>query len=90
MALTIRDRINQLLQLCGEDPSAALAARVDALPLLRDQGGWVAVRDDGTFLFVDDGTGRVIANVPPEWIERAVEAARERYPELGELLQQRG
>ena len=89
MAPTIRDRINQLLQLCGEDPSAALAARIDVLPLLRDHGGWVAVREDGTFVFVDDDTGRVIAKVPPEWVRRAVEAAGERYPELGALLQQR-
>ena len=80
--MTIRDRIDQLLQLCGEDPAAALASRIDALPLYRDEAGWIAVRDDGTFLFVDNDSGRVSQDVPREWIERALAAAGERYPEL--------
>lgn len=82
--MTIRDRINQLLQLCGEDPAAALAARIDALPLYRNQAGWVAVRDDGAFVFVDNDTGRVIADVPEEWVREALDAVRERYPEVAE------
>jgi hypothetical protein len=80
--VTIRDRIDQLLTLCGEDPAAALAARIDALPIYRDEAGWIAVRDDGRFLFVDDQTGRVTEEVPEEWVRRAVAAAGERYPEL--------
>ena len=84
--MTIRERIAQLLQLCGEDPSAALAARIDALPVYRDDAGWIAVRDDGTFLFVDNDTGRVSENVPEEWKRRAIEQARERYPELASLV----
>ncbi|HEX7708190.1 MAG TPA: hypothetical protein VF701_17140 [Thermoanaerobaculia bacterium] len=83
--MTIRERIDQLLNLCGEDPSAALAATIDALPLYRDEAGWIAVRDDGTFLFVDHATGRVTSEVPRDWVERAVEHARERYPELAPL-----
>jgi hypothetical protein len=83
--MTIRDRIDQLLRLCGEDPSASLAARLDALPIYRDEAGWIAVRDDGTFVFVDHATGRVTRDVPGEWVERAVEHARERYPELATL-----
>lgn len=80
--MTIRERIDQLLQLCGEDPAAALAARIDALPLYRDDAGWIAVREDGTFLFVDNDSGRVSADVPREWIEKAVAAARMKYPEI--------
>lgn len=84
--MTIRERIDQLLQLCGEDPAAALASRIDALPLYRDEGGWIAVRADGTFLFVDNDSGRVRDDVPEEWVRRAVAAARERYPELAQLV----
>ena len=78
----IRARIEQLRQLCGEDPTAALADRIDALPLHRDEAGWVAVREDGTFVFVDNDTDRITTNVPEEWVRRAVEAGRARYPEL--------
>lgn len=81
--MTIRDRINQLLQLCGEDPAAALAARIDALPLHRNEAGWIAIRDDGTFLFIDNDTGRVIEDVPAEWVREAVERVKEKYPEVG-------
>lgn len=80
--MTIRDRINQLLQLCGEDPAAALAARIDALPLHRNEAGWIAIRDDGTFLFVDNDTGRVIEDLPQEWVREALDAVREKYPEV--------
>lgn len=80
--MTIRERIDQLLQLCGEDPAAALAARIDALPLYRDEAGWICVRADGTFVFVDNDSGRVSENVPREWVARAVGAVRERYPEV--------
>jgi hypothetical protein len=83
--MTIRERIQQLLQLCGEDPSAALAATIDALPIYRDEAGWIAVRDDGTFVFVDHATGRVTADVPREWVMRAVEQARGKYPEIAAL-----
>lgn len=82
MRSAIRQRIDQLLQLCGEDPAAALAARIDALPLHRDDAGWIAVRDDGTFVFVDNDTGRVTSDIPDEWIARAKQTARRRYPEL--------
>ena len=78
----IRARIEQLRQLCGEDPTAALADRIDALPLHRDEAGWVAVRDDGTFVFIDNDTARITTNVPAEWVQRAVEVARVRYPEV--------
>lgn len=81
--MTIRDRITQLLQLCGEDPAAALAARIDALPLYRNEAGWIAVRDDGTFVFVDNDTGRLVDDVPREWVEEAIEKVKEKYPELG-------
>lgn len=84
--MTIRDRIDQLLQLCGEDPAAALAARIDALPIYRDDAGWIAVREDGTFLFIDNDSGRVSGDVPREWIDRAVAAARVKYPELERVL----
>jgi hypothetical protein len=84
--VTIRERIEQLLQLCGEDPAAALAARIDALPFYRDEAGWIAVRDDGTFLFIDNDSGRVRTDVPREWVRRAVDAVRERYPELQSLV----
>lgn len=84
--MSIRSRIDQLLTLCGEDPAAALAARIDALPIFRDEAGWIAVRDDGTFLFVDNDSGRVSEDVPADWVRRAVAQARERYPELAALV----
>jgi hypothetical protein len=83
--VTIRDRIHQLLQLCGEDPAAALAARIDALPLHRNEAGWIAVRDDGTFVFVDNDTGRVSENVPDDWVREAIQRVREKYPEIARL-----
>jgi hypothetical protein len=82
--VTIRQHIDQLLQLCGEDPAAALAARIDALPIYRDEAGWIAVRDDGTFLFIDNDSGKIRSDVPEEWVRRAVDSARERYPEIAE------
>ena len=83
--MTIAERIGQLLHLCGEDPAAALAARIEALPLYRDEAGWIAVRADGTFLFVDHTSGRIREDVPEEWVARAIDAARDRYPEVAAL-----
>jgi hypothetical protein len=76
-------RIGQLLQLCGEEPSSAFAARTRALPLFRDPSGCcVAIRPDGTIAFFDDATGRVLTDLPEEWRRRAVEELERRYPEI--------
>ncbi|HXG59241.1 MAG TPA: hypothetical protein VNL91_09480 [Thermoanaerobaculia bacterium] len=79
-------RIRQLLQLCGDDPSAAFALRHRALPLHRDEAGWIAVRQDGVLIFVDDATGRVSTELPPEWIEKAEAIARIRYPDVALVM----
>jgi hypothetical protein len=78
----IRARIVSYLQLCGEDPAAAFARQYDALPLTRDLTGWTGLRSDGTLIFVDDGTGRVVTDLPDDVRDRALEAVRSRYPEL--------
>jgi hypothetical protein len=79
---SIRERIDQLLQLCGEDPSAAFAAKHDALPLLRKLEGWLALRTDGQLIFVDDVTGRVLDDLPADWRTEAHEVISRRYPDL--------
>jgi hypothetical protein len=79
MSGAIRARIAQLLQLCGEDPSAAFASRHDALPLVRRPEGWVALRPDGAIVFVDDTTGRTLDRLPREWRHEAVQAAERRH-----------
>ncbi len=86
----VRTRIEALQQLCGEDPSSAFAARFGALPILRDLGGWTAIRPDGSFFFADDTTGRVRTELPSDWRERAMVALRERYPEIWELVGESG
>ena len=78
----IRARIAQLLQLCGEEPSAGFARKWGALPLFRDLSGWVAIRIDGSIAFFDDATGRVVTDLPEEWRRRAVEELERRYPEI--------
>jgi hypothetical protein len=78
----ISARIARLLQLCGEDPSAAFAARHDSLPLVRREEGWLALRREGVLVFVDDSTGRVLEGLPAEWRADAVNAVAERYPGL--------
>ncbi len=82
----IRSRIEGLRQLCGENPSSAFAMQFDALPILRDFGGWTAIRPDGMFVFIDDTTGRTITDVPADLRDRAIEEMRRRYPEVAELL----
>ena len=78
----IRARIASYLQLCGEDPAAAFARQYDALPLARDLTGWTGLRADGTLIFVDEGTGRVITELPEPVRASAEAALKERYPEL--------
>ena len=82
----IAARIAQLLQLCGEDPSAAFARRHDAFPLVRREDGWLALRVDGSIVFVDDATARTLADIPAEWRAAAVRALETRYEELVPLL----
>lgn len=79
-------RIRQLLQLCGNDPSAAFALRHEALPLHRDEAGWIAVRKDGTLIFVDEATGRVSEDLPPAWVEKAQTIAEARYPDVAVVM----
>jgi hypothetical protein len=82
MSESIRERIEQLLQLCGEDPSAAFATKHGALPLLRKLEGWLALRTDGRLIFVDDVTGRVLDDLPVEWRAEALDVIARRYPDL--------
>jgi hypothetical protein len=78
----IRARIAALLQLCGQDPSSSFAAKYDALPLRRDLTGWTGLRSDGELIFVDDATGRVVAELPGELVSAAREVLAREYPEL--------
>lgn len=80
--MNVRQAIDALLQLCSEDPGGAVAARHDVLPLHHNEFGWVCVTPEGEHVFVDDATGRVSRDVPPDWVNEASEAGKARYPAL--------
>jgi hypothetical protein len=90
----VRRRLREYVATCADDDHRGLAALLDALPLYSDSAGSVALRANGTFVFVpraDDG-GFAIASWTVEVAEDlrliAIAHGRRAFPELGlEVLQ---
>jgi hypothetical protein len=84
----IQQRIDELL--AGSDPDPAdlreVAGLLKALPIYQDMSGCIALRPDGSMVFLDDQSRKVSEDIEPQWRLIALVNGSVKYPELKTLL----
>jgi hypothetical protein len=87
----IQQRIDELL--AGSEPDPAnlreVACLLKALPIFPDMSGCIALRPDGSMVFLDDESGKISEDIEPHWRLIALVNGSMKYPELKTLLPSR-
>ena len=84
----IQKRIEELIISSDPDPAdlRRIAWQLNALPILPDMSGCLALRPDGSFIYLDEETEKVTEVFDPKFILVALVNGSEKYPELKALL----
>jgi hypothetical protein len=87
----IQERIVELLAETGSDPGEwrRVARLLNALPIYADMGGWVALRADGSMLYLDSDREEISEEIEPKFNLISLVRGSEKYPELKTLLPER-
>lgn len=84
----IQQRIDELIASSDNDPAdlRRVARLLKALPILPDMSGWLALRPDGSFVFLDGETEKTTEEIEPMFKLIGLVNGSEKYPELKVLL----
>ena len=88
MERQIQKRIEELITSSDPDPAdlRRIAWQLNALPILPDMSGCLALRSDGSFVFLDGETEQATEEFDPKFKLIGLVNGSERYPELKALL----
>jgi hypothetical protein len=86
LEIQIQKRIDELI--ASSDPAdlRRVAESLNALPIWADMSGWLALRPDGSFVFLNGETEEVTEEVATQFKLVGLVNSSEKYPELKTLI----